>query len=323
MPAICATRRASSAASGEQQLRDSARIPRRRRGAGASRRRSPRRRMSACLLCQQRGSHARIHAAAHGGHDPGHQTDATSAPWLHARRASARRTRPRRLDGQPHVVLGRCPAQRSAAASHAPARARCPSPAGRGSARPSRWCRRCRSRPRFPPGPARPPGRRPRRPSIRKLALFGSRSVGWPVRLHARQRGQAGDQLVAQRRQARILGHRGRPGSWASSSARANPTMPATFSVPARRCRSCEPPESCASSGVPCRTNSAPTPFGPFSLCADRLSRSACSAVDVQRQVGGGLHRVDMEEHAGAPGRWRRSPRCAARCPPRCWRTSR
>ena len=54
----------------------------------------------------------------------------------------------------------------------------------------------------------------------------------------------------------------------ASSAALARPTMPATFSVPARWRRSWLPPTSSDSNGVPRRTNMAPIPLGPCILWA-------------------------------------------------------
>ncbi len=43
----------------------------------------------------------------------------------------------------------------------------------------------------------------------------------------------------------------------------AKPTMPTTFSVPARRLPSCSPPRILGSSGVPRRRYKMPVPFGP------------------------------------------------------------
>ena len=60
----------------------------------------------------------------------------------------------------------------------------------------------------------------------------------------------------------------------AAVAAAPNPAMPVTFSVPARRSRSCGPPASTDSRGVPRRIASAPTPFGPCNLCAEQVSRS-------------------------------------------------
>src|SRR6185503_18072450 len=54
------------------------------------------------------------------------------------------------------------------------------------------------------------------------------------------------------------------------------PTIAATFSVPARRPRSCLPPWIWDSSRVRRRTNSAAAPCGPWNLCAATLTRSAC-----------------------------------------------
>ena len=66
--------------------------------------------------------------------------------------------------------------------------------------------------------------------------------------------------------------------AFASLAAAPNPAMPGTFSVPARRLRSCPPPVWPAASRTPRRTHSAPTPLGPLSLCADSDSRSTPSS---------------------------------------------
>ena len=52
------------------------------------------------------------------------------------------------------------------------------------------------------------------------------------------------------------------------------PTMPATFSVPARRCRSWPPPDSWETKGVPRRRKRTPVPLGPPNLWPERLRRS-------------------------------------------------
>ena len=54
--------------------------------------------------------------------------------------------------------------------------------------------------------------------------------------------------------------------------------MPGTFSVPARRRRSCPLPLMSGSTVTPSRNTSAPTPVGPPILCAARLNRSTPSA---------------------------------------------
>ena len=74
--------------------------------------------------------------------------------------------------------------------------------------------------------------------------------------------------------------------------------MAGTFSVPARRLRSCLPPVIVDSRRVPRRIHSAPTPFGPYSLCPERLSRSTSSAVDVDGHLADGLHRIGVHDDA-------------------------
>ena len=60
----------------------------------------------------------------------------------------------------------------------------------------------------------------------------------------------------------------------ASANAAAAPTIPATFSVPARWPRSCSPPSIYVSGAHPRRAYIIPTPFGPWNLCADIDKRS-------------------------------------------------
>ena len=64
----------------------------------------------------------------------------------------------------------------------------------------------------------------------------------------------------------------------ASESAAAMATMPPIFSVPARLPRSCAPPSITFTRGMPRRAYSAPTPFGPWNLCAEMESISMFSA---------------------------------------------
>ena len=54
----------------------------------------------------------------------------------------------------------------------------------------------------------------------------------------------------------------------ASAAATPSPAIAGTFSVPARRLRSCRPPVMCGISRTPRRIHSAPMPFGPPNLCA-------------------------------------------------------
>ena len=64
----------------------------------------------------------------------------------------------------------------------------------------------------------------------------------------------------------------------ASRAATPIPTSAGTFSVPARRLRSCLPPVSIGCIRVPRLIHSAPAPFGPLNLCADSDSKSIPSA---------------------------------------------
>ena len=85
-----------------------------------------------------------------------------------------------------------------------------------------------------------------------------------------------------------------------SSAALPKPTMPGTFRVPERMPRSCPPPSICAvmrTRGLR-RTYSAPTPFGPYILCADSDTRSARTALTSNGTLPDALHGVDVEERA-------------------------
>ncbi len=66
-------------------------------------------------------------------------------------------------------------------------------------------------------------------------------------------------------------------GEDASAAAAPTPAMPGTFSVPARRPRSCPPPRTTGDNATPSRMYSAPTPLGPPNLCAATVSRSTPS----------------------------------------------
>src|SRR5581483_10793749 len=81
---------------------------------------------------------------------------------------------------------------------------------------------------------------------------------------------------------AEVFGRRGAaaPTTTAASPCSAtapNPAMPARFSLPARRPRSCPPPRNSGASSMPSAMARAPTPIGPPSLCADKVTRSAPS----------------------------------------------
>jgi hypothetical protein len=72
------------------------------------------------------------------------------------------------------------------------------------------------------------------------------------------------------------------------------PTIPATFSVPARRPRSCGPPVASVVSASPRRIQSAPTPVGPPSLCADSERQSTPRRADVDRDAARRLRGVGV-----------------------------
>ena len=132
---------------------------------------------------------------------------------------------------------------------------------------------------------------------------------------HARQGGQLRDQRVAQRGQARPLVPRALrslrqlQGPRKANGSRPRSPSPPVAAAPGSR-RTAGP-----AAAVPCRTNRAPTPLGPFSLWPDRLSRSAPQRIHVQRQKARRLHRVDMEQRTTAGGRWHRSRRIGCTVP--------
>ncbi len=84
----------------------------------------------------------------------------------------------------------------------------------------------------------------------------------------------------------------------ACSSAVANPTSPATLSVPDLIPRSCPPPWPIGTTAVSRRTSSAPTPTGPPILWAETESASVPLAGEVHRQDAGGLDRIGVEGDA-------------------------
>ena len=71
----------------------------------------------------------------------------------------------------------------------------------------------------------------------------------------------------------------------ASSTARAMPTARATASVPARRPPCWAPPRRRGAKEVPFLTRSAPTPFGPWTLCAEIVARSTGNSSRSRRRL--------------------------------------
>ena len=97
---------------------------------------------------------------------------------------------------------------------------------------------------------------------------------------------------------------------------------PATFSVPARRLRSCLPPVIVGCIRVPRLIHSAPAPFGPLNLCAESDSRSTPSARTSTGILPDRLHRVGVHQRAVLVRDRARAPRPAESCRSRCWRAS-
>ena len=111
----------------------------------------------------------------------------------------------------------------------------------------------------------------------------------------------------------------------ATAHAAPNPTMPGTFSVPPRRPRSWPPPVTARAHPLvdPRATNSAPTPFGPYTLWALNDARSTPSACNVQRQLAECLDRVGVHERRRARARAGRSRPAAGSHRSRCAPASR
>ena len=138
-----------------------------------------------------------------------------------------------------------------------------------------RAARRCR------PSPTRRRCRRGRagRAATRHRCREFAGSWCWAAAEHVSPRMAKPGQAVTQRGFHGVPEHRPmrsasaatRPS--ASAAATPKPTTPGRFSVPPRRPRSWLPSMSGGSSN-PLRTTSAPTPFGPCSLCAEQDSRS-------------------------------------------------
>ena len=84
----------------------------------------------------------------------------------------------------------------------------------------------------------------------------------------------------------------------AAASAAANPTTPATFSVPLREPPSWPPPQISGRSREGSRAISAPTPFGPVHLVRRQRHRLGAGGREVHRQRRRRLHRVGVQRHA-------------------------
>ena len=220
-----------------------------------------------------------------------------------------------------------------------------PPRAPRRRARPPRRRRRRRSSRARARSAARPSGRRRRSPSA-SAGAGGLRGAGRAgrgehaarlERVQQRLGRQPGKRQRGDVRRARRAGHRrprardGAPAPAAPPADRAAPPRPRrprrrAPGAPARprartrpapagsRCRrarprSWPPPTQSGASRAPGRTQSAPAPRGPCSLCAGERERVGAQRARPQAQEAERLHGVDVQVRARAGGRARRAER--------------
>ena len=93
------------------------------------------------------------------------------------------------------------------------------------------------------------------------------------------------------------------------------PTMPATFSVPARRLRSCLPPVIGGCSRTPRRIQSAPDALRSVELVRRERQQIDAERLDVDRDLAGRLHGVGVEQRAARLGDARQLARRAGSVP--------
>ena len=74
--------------------------------------------------------------------------------------------------------------------------------------------------------------------------------------------------------------------------------MPATFSVPARRLRSCRPPVMKGTSRTPRRIQRAPVALRAVELVRGQRQQIDAERPHIQRHLPGGLHRIGVHEGA-------------------------
>ena len=108
----------------------------------------------------------------------------------------------------------------------------------------------------------------------------------------------------------------------ASSTAAAKPAIAGVSMVPERMSRSWPPPCTSGVTSTSRRTTSAPTPYGPPTLCPVRVSASTPERGEVDGDRAHGLHRVGVHRDAVRAGELRPRRRPAGGCRPRCWPTS-
>ena len=81
-----------------------------------------------------------------------------------------------------------------------------------------------------------------------------------------------------------------------------SPTIPGRFSVPARRCRSCGPPKSSGTGGVPLPDVERTRALRAVELVAGDGQQVAAEGLDVDRHLAHGLYRIGVEVDVGLAG---------------------
>ena len=135
-------------------------------------------------------------------------------------------------------------------------------------------------------------------PGTANSVVLGSRSTLAPKMTAVRRdRLQAGFQPC---RASAPCARRRPPAAAAAAAAAPNPAIAATFSVPARKERSCPPPLiSGAAIWMSPRRMSAPAPCGPPSLCEETVMQVGAEPLPMSQSMRpGALHRIDVQQPA-------------------------
>ena len=127
-------------------------------------------------------------------------------------------------------------------------------------------------------------------------------------------------EAIAQGRQPRAP--RPSASSAASCAATPRPAMPGTFSVPARRLRSCLPPVMDRGDAGAALDPQRAGSLRPVELVRGQRQQIDAERVDVHRDLADRLHGVGMEQRPALVRDARRARRSAGWCRSRCWRAS-
>ena len=187
-----------------------------------------------------------------------------------------------------------------------PERARDTPPDRRACAAPARVKarRRRRRRPWTAPAPAARPGGPRHRPCRQRFKLLGRRGPAAPL---PGARGSLADLLGACGRAEQPVAPLRRPSPPGPAHRLHRSRRTREFSVPGRRPRSWPPPASSGSRRRLRRTYSAPMPLGPYSLCAERLSRST-PELPRRAEFAGALGGVGVQDDAALTAEGRAIP---------------